>query len=196
MFLGTGDSLFYQWGPRFIDDQLQLDLSSAGNTYGNDTAQFSAAWAQAFSNRYLGWTAGMVEFANNSAHQSVEQLALSIPIATAYIFVILHLAYALAILTLGISCLLMVRGSSTQSDIQAAHRRLTDTSVLVQELAQSTLDAMDEDEMLWTAKFGHSFVTESQQRLAGEGSEYVDDEVSVRLRRKTNGGLGLKFQQD
>ena len=53
MFLGTADTDFYQYGLRFIDDQIQLDLSLAGNTYENDTQQFGAAWAQALSNRYL-----------------------------------------------------------------------------------------------------------------------------------------------
>ncbi|KAE9387395.1 hypothetical protein BT96DRAFT_1025907 [Gymnopus androsaceus JB14] len=32
MFLGTGDTQFYQYGSRFLDNQIQLDLSSAGNT--------------------------------------------------------------------------------------------------------------------------------------------------------------------
>ena len=63
MYLGTGDTHSYQRGPRFIDDQMQIDLSNAGNIHGNSTPQFSAAWAQAYSNRYLGWSAGMVELA-------------------------------------------------------------------------------------------------------------------------------------
>ncbi len=98
MLLGSGDTYFYQWGPRFIDDQMQVDLSNAGNTYGNNTAQFSAAWAQAFSNRYLGWSAGMVELAEMPVQIFSPELALSIPVAIVYAFTVLHFVYAFGIL--------------------------------------------------------------------------------------------------
>ena len=35
MFLGTADTNSYQYGSQFIDDQIQLDLLLARNTYGN-----------------------------------------------------------------------------------------------------------------------------------------------------------------
>ncbi|KAF8507730.1 hypothetical protein JB92DRAFT_2793251 [Gautieria morchelliformis] len=159
MFLGTPDTLDYQYGSRFIDDQIQLDLSTAGNTYGNSTQRFGTAWAQALSNRYLGWTAGVIQLDDAPATITRSQLALSIPLATAYLFSILHFVYAFMIVLLGISCLFLpkeggpsgadvveaVKGNSRFDpttelapvlvpDVSLAHIRLSDTSTLVHEL--------------------------------------------------------------
>ncbi|KAI0085274.1 hypothetical protein BDY19DRAFT_967127 [Irpex rosettiformis] len=193
MFLGTDDTLFYQWGPRFIDDQMQIDLSNAGNTYGNSTSQFSAAWAQAFSNRYLGWSAGMVELADHPAELFRQQLALSIPVATTYLFTVLHFVYALGIFLLGISCLVVARGDgSFRTDLDASVQRLADTSTLVKELAAKSLH----DQEMEDGKMGGRFAP-GQSDLAGDpGTLYADSEVSVGLRRRADGTLGLGFRRE
>ena len=145
MFLGTGDTDFYQYGSRFIDDQIQLDLSSAGNTYGNDTQQFGAAWAQALSNRYLGWTAGAVQLSDARAVMSDPRLAVAIPVATTWVFAVLHFVYASAIVGVGVSCLLLGgggggggggarEGGAGGADVGVARVGLSDTAVLVREL--------------------------------------------------------------
>ena len=212
MYLGTGDTLYYQWGPRFIDDQMQIDLSNAGNTYGNSTPQFSAAWAQAYSNRYLGWSAGMVELAGHPAKAFDPELALSIPVVITYVFTILHFLYALGLFLLGISCLVVARGDNAfRTDLNAAHQRLTDTAMLVQELAARSLH---DQEMAEDASGGASNVNEGswpgnlkggvsvrcvpeRRDLAGDpGTLYADSEVSVGLRRRAEGTLGLHMQRE
>ncbi|KAI0683988.1 hypothetical protein BC835DRAFT_1310761 [Cytidiella melzeri] len=194
MYLGKNDTLYYQWGPRLIDDQMQIDLSAAGNTYGNDTTQFSAAWAQAFSNRYLGWTVGVVQLADQPARVSNPQLALSIPVTMSYAFVALHLLYAAGIFVLGISCLLVASGSSRAGDIQAVHQRLTDTSALVHELTLRSIAAENGDTIIPRSDNGCGG-SPNHREVEGEDTKYLDSDIRLWLRRRANGKLGLSFER-
>ncbi|KAF8465185.1 hypothetical protein JB92DRAFT_3063072 [Gautieria morchelliformis] len=219
MFLGTDDTLFYQWGSRFLDDQIQLDLSSAGNTYGNRTQQFGTAWAQTLSNRYLGWTVGVIQLDHVPATITRSQLALSIPLATAYLFSILHFVYAFVIVLLGISCLFLpkeggssgadvvetAKGNSRSDpnaelapvlvpDVSLAQIRLSDTSTLVHELVVRNAFVSD-------SAFGRGARDtdglERRQRPSIVGSQRLvdgegreeDSDLRVALERQIDGGV-------
>ena len=213
MFLGTADTDFYQYGSRFIDDQIQLDLSSAGNTYGNDTQQFGAAWAQALSNRYLGWTAGVIQLNQVPAIIDEPRLAFSIPLATTHLFAILHFVYAFAIALLGISCLFLskeggplgvvedvTRGASVHvPDVSFAHGRLSDTSTLMHELVVRSRMGPDSALGTGTAAGGDpeklrrtASILDPERLLDGEGRD-EDGDIRVVLERKMDGGLGMAF---
>ncbi|KAI0337821.1 hypothetical protein BDW22DRAFT_1363592 [Trametopsis cervina] len=208
MFLGTGNTSFYHYGPRFLDDQLQIDLSAAGNTYGNSTAQFGAAWAQAFSNRYLGWTAGTVDLADTRAALSSPQLAIEIPVATSYLFAVLHFVYAAGILVLGVSCMLLARGvgaAAGADDVRAVHQRLSDTSVLIRDLAEQSVAAEAMVAAAATAAASSELGQASAEALKSEGSwgwdgsdggVYADEGTRVGLRRRNDGTIGLDFQTE
>ncbi|KAH9818076.1 hypothetical protein DFH28DRAFT_1081107 [Melampsora americana] len=106
-YLGTGDTDFYQYAPRFSDDQLQGDLTIAGNQYGNDSQLFASAWAQALSNRMIGWSLGAIELQPIIVNMNQPQLATSIPLTTSYLFLGLHFLFSIFILLLGISALFL-----------------------------------------------------------------------------------------
>ncbi|KAF8492114.1 hypothetical protein JB92DRAFT_3090457 [Gautieria morchelliformis] len=212
MFLGTPDSLFYQWGSRFLDDQIQLDLS---------TQQFGAAWAQALSNRYLGWTAGAIQLDQVPATVTRSQLALSIPLATSYLFAILHFVYAFVIVLLGISCRFLpkegglagadvleaAKGYSRSdpttelapvlvSDVSLAHIRLSDTSTLVHELVVRNAFGSDsalargarDTDRLGRRGTRRPSIVGSQRLVDGEGRE-EDGDLRVALERQRDGGV-------
>ncbi|KAF8507733.1 hypothetical protein JB92DRAFT_3083990 [Gautieria morchelliformis] len=219
MFLGTNDTNYYQWGSRFLDDQIQLDLSSAGNTYGNSTQQFGTAWAQALSNRYLGWTAGVIQLDQVPATITRSQLALSIPLTTAHLFAIMHFAYAFMIVLLGISCLFLpkecgpsgadvveaAKGNSRLDpttelapvlvpDVSLAHIRLSDTSTLVHELVVRNAFGPVSALGRWA---GDTDTLERRRRQSIVGSQRLvdgegreeDGDLRVALERQRDGGV-------
>lgn len=106
-YLGTDDTDFYQYAPRFLDDQLQVDLTAAGNQYGNDSQRFASAWAQALSNRMIGWSLGAIELQPIIVNMTRPHLATSIPLSMAYLFLGLHILFSIFILLLGISALFL-----------------------------------------------------------------------------------------
>ncbi|EGG12028.1 uncharacterized protein MELLADRAFT_89223 [Melampsora larici-populina 98AG31] len=106
-YLGTADTDYYQYAPRFLDDQLQVDLTAAGNQYGEDSQLFASAWAQALSNRMIGWSVGAIELQPIIVNKTQSHLATSIPLSTAYLFLGLHILFSIFILSLGISALFL-----------------------------------------------------------------------------------------
>lgn len=228
MYLGRNETRDYGWGPRFIDEQIQTDLSIAGNTYGNHSDQFAAAWAQSFSNRYLGWSVGAIRMDDTAATLMVSVLGLSIPMSTSYAFIGLHFAYALSIVLLGISCFFIpqqspkrrfgsdsednVVGRWTSQDLVSAQTGLTDSSILVYELAewaqtarQTRVNAEDgEEDSLWGTE-GYTMpplkktsTRTSLSSLLPKVDDGVDrnDDIRVRLeRRKAGGRLRFAFNE-
>lgn len=224
LYIGVNDTNFYQWGARFLDDQIQMDLSSAGNTFGNSSSQFAAAWAQAFSNRYLGWSAGAVVMDTVKTRGTTPQLALSIPLGMSYTFAALHFAYALGILALGVACLVLPRweswrwrrvGAARQfsvQDLRSAQIRLSDASILVHELATmhgmsgsehsagSSTHSRDRRDEESYAEFVGAEV-DIRQTVSGASSRSLmserslaSDDVRVSLERSGDGGLRFDFR--
>lgn len=146
----------YAYTPRYIDDQFQVDVSAAGNSYGNDTTRYASALAQSLSNRMVGWSAGAIRLGELEVNATEPILAIAIPLVTAGVFTGLHFLYALVIIGLGISCLSLPAQyhpgtllsaengeagpaagrprAHMVSDLAVAQLRLTDSSTLVHEV--------------------------------------------------------------
>ncbi|KAG0141953.1 hypothetical protein CROQUDRAFT_663147 [Cronartium quercuum f. sp. fusiforme G11] len=218
VFLGTDDTDYYQYAPRFLDDQLQVDLTSAGNRFGNDSKLFANAWAQALSNRLIGWSLGAIELKPIEVELTQPQIATSIPLWTAYTFVCLHFIYAFIILLLGFFTLLLPgvlpRGSNSYThtptaeqkqilnheDLNKAKYRLSDPTTLIHEL-MSTKQSSEKDEsftQISSPFHSHLFqqvqsnTTHSSSRNSRlESSE--GEKFKVALVPDSTGGLELNF---
>ncbi|KAG0148198.1 hypothetical protein CROQUDRAFT_721806 [Cronartium quercuum f. sp. fusiforme G11] len=149
---------WYQSSTRFMDDQLQVDLSSVGNRFGNDSRLFAAAWAQSLSTRLVGWSAGAIELLPCAASATRPELATSIPLWLAYVFLALHFVFAILILLLAVSTFRLpgmlrqrsfvsskqdgteAKSSDEQqralmiNDLEVAQDRLSDPTTLIHEL--------------------------------------------------------------
>lgn len=97
----------YLYTSRYIDEQVQVDITTAGNIYGNSTTRFASAIAQSLSNRLAGWSAGAITMQPLEANSTHSILALRIPLVLSWTYIGLHGLYALVILLLGLSCLLL-----------------------------------------------------------------------------------------
>lgn len=147
----------YRYAARFAEEQLQVDLTRIGNRDGNRTEKFAAAWAQAISNRLVGWSAGAIHLDSLPVNSTESVLAISIPLSTAYVFVGLLWAIAGFIILLGLSTMflpgvvsgrtLKPRPSNGDHDLQFpqlqatglyhAHDFLSDPTRLIHELIDS-----------------------------------------------------------
>lgn len=216
LFLGTADTSYYQYGSRFLDDQIQMDLSSAGNTYGNSSTQFATALAQAFSNRYLGWSVGAITMDTVEAQGTTPELAISIPLRTSHVFAVLNLAYALGIVSLGVSCLVLATRNNwgrrrtetdrrfSPQDLRSAQLRLSDTSILVHELAsrpgpgsgESSSESEDSSaDIVGGASRIRRRASRSSNRSWLFGKSGGRDDTRVSLERQSDGGLGFDFKK-
>jgi hypothetical protein len=200
VFLGTADSDLYVYTSNYMDEMLQVDLSAAGNTYGNDSAAFAGAWGQSISARLLGWSAGAVELVlptTGTAMLHQGSAAVSIDLASAYAFTGLLFTYAVLIVILGISCAFIptsriapassqpgTSGARPVSNTRAAHAKLSDFSTLVMEV----LDAREVGRLRPTLSRRSSAVS-----LGEAGDHAVERQVRLGLRTKADGGLGLDF---
>jgi hypothetical protein len=218
MYLGNPpDSYYYQYGMPFIDEQFQSDITNAGNTYGNSTSDFTSAVAQSLSNRLAGWSAGAVEFQPVDVKLMEPVLAIRIPLTAAYAFAALHLLYAVAIISLGISCLLLPSTCYTAdqvtlealhgqdggkertelvSDLKVAHLRLTELATLVHELvlAQSGGILQDPHDVS-SGRHLYGVVDPSSMddgRKKDEGN-YAEGEGRIKLAEGADGSLQLRF---
>ncbi|KAF8315227.1 hypothetical protein DL93DRAFT_2166923 [Clavulina sp. PMI_390] len=99
----------YSGSARYLDAQLQDDVNTLGNVYGNNSAQLNQELAQTFSNRLLGWSVGALILAETNGTHFEDVISLSIPLIPAGLFVGFHLVYALLALILGFSALLLPR---------------------------------------------------------------------------------------
>lgn len=223
VFLGAGDTTTYMYAPRFLDDQLQSDLTNAGNQFGNDSRAFADAWAQALSNRLAGWSVGALESAPSStAQMTAPVIALEMPLATVHIFANLHFVYALLFIFLGLSCLSIPNrpstgaanrnsgvedegswdGTETQkpvSELALAQARLADPSTLVRELAARSTAVRDPSEAASGGPVyrpvGRRTASQSTLTLRElDGAEQND--VRVVLQRRSDGTLGLQFSHE
>lgn len=157
------------------------------------------------------------------ARGSTAVLSISIPLRTTHAFAVLHFTYALGIIALGVSCLVLATGNRwgrgraekdrrfSPQDLRSAQLRLSDTSILVHELAsrpgrgtyasgykvgngESGFDESD-------AEFvGGTFGVRRRARgpwskswLFGENVER--DDTRVGLKRQNDGGLGFDFKK-
>jgi hypothetical protein len=187
---GEGNSQFYIYGANYLDEMLQVDLSTVGNLYGNDTDAFAAAWGSSISNRLLGWSAGTINLrpGKGKVKQQYGELALSIDLVSAYAFIGVHMLLAGIIILLGVSCAFIPRStplssgrSAPVSDIRAAHAKLSNFSTLMVEV----LDARD-------AGVQQSATAHSLKDLHGSSAERP---VRLGLRARENGGIGLDFHE-
>ncbi|KAF8312146.1 hypothetical protein DL93DRAFT_1350207 [Clavulina sp. PMI_390] len=113
--IGT-DAFDYVYASHYIDVQMQNDVDTLGNLYGNDTGRFKLALSQAFSNRLLGWSAGALVLSETNGTKFEDILTLRIPLIPAGIFIGLHLLFASVVLILGgIALLLPKRYYITES---------------------------------------------------------------------------------
>jgi hypothetical protein len=120
-FLGGAYHTFPN-GARFIGEQLQVDLSEVGNGIGISTARFLDAWALAVAVRLLGWTSGAVVLRPSFATITRETIGLAIPLGPAHAFAIFYLAYALVIIIIGASCVLLPANTSAlPNSVRPAH---------------------------------------------------------------------------
>ncbi|KAF8315604.1 hypothetical protein DL93DRAFT_2096617 [Clavulina sp. PMI_390] len=144
----------YPRSTRYLDAQLQADVTLIANDLGSDVDHLALEFARMFSNRLLGWSAGALQLDPILGIYSVDVLAISIPIITSWVFIVLLLLLALFILLLGISAPFLHTKyhsvapttdhdsptSPTEhenhmvSDIFIAQQRLSDTSTLVHEI--------------------------------------------------------------
>ncbi|KAF8313415.1 hypothetical protein DL93DRAFT_2167837 [Clavulina sp. PMI_390] len=97
----------YANSPRYLDNQLQVDIELIANTYGNDTGRFRLEFAQILSYRLLGWSAGALGMVETEGIRTASVLALSIDLALAGAFTGLHLLFALLIMLVGLSAMLL-----------------------------------------------------------------------------------------
>jgi hypothetical protein len=190
---GQGNSLFYQFGKNYLDEMLQVDLSTVGNLYGNDTSAFAAAWGASISNRLLGWSAGTIDLqpGNGTVKAYNGVLALSIDLISAYAFVGIHFAFAGVIILLGASCAFIPRSTPLSperpgpvSDIRVAHAKLSNFSTLMLEV----LDAQDSG----IQDTAHSSAVLSLQDLHAHS---VERSARLGLRARENGAIGLDFHE-
>lgn len=193
-YIGQNSTDNYRYISLFTDDQIQLDLSTAVNIYGNDSVQFGAAWGQALSNRLLGWSAGAIYMERANATMSTSLLGLSIPVATAHAFAILHFMYALIILSLGVFCCLRFLSSSS-------NRGYTDIGSVGIGEAQARLGnpyslAVELTALHSSLSLGHSVDKENDPLLHHVSSIAGANEGDIRvgLRRDENDLVRLDFR--
>jgi hypothetical protein len=203
VYLGAGSTDSYQYSSRYMDEMLQVDLSAAGNTFGNDTSAFAKAWGAGLSARLLGWSAGAVELRppalSGKSFRTKGAFVLSMNLWTAYAFAALHFLYAAFIVLLGASCIFIPASSPslTQeeysrdspapvSDVRASHAKLSDPSTLVLEV----VDAWSKQRPLTLSR------TRTSLSLAEADSQNDNDakHVQVGLKRRHNGALGLDLR--
>lgn len=114
----------YGYTSLYLDEQLQGDITLSANTYGNDTVRFAAAIAQSLSNRLAGWSAGAITMEPMEANSTQPILALRIPLVLSWTYIGLHGTYALVILLLGVTCLLLPTApSGPLGPLKRVHKR-------------------------------------------------------------------------
>lgn len=221
--LGTDDTDYYQYAPRFLEDQLQVDLTNAGNRFGNDSFSFAGAWAQALSNRLVGWSVGAIELRPAPANTTRPALAVSIPLRLAYVFVGLQFGLAGLLVILGITSLLLPgviygRGSMgrvnnedrdirwTQSPtpgLYHAQNFLSDPTRLIHELVVSNRKAPLTS--TGTSLVHQPLLSHHQNRSGSSGKHSLiltsassrvmteGEDLRVALVRESTGGVKLSF---
>jgi hypothetical protein len=193
-----GPANYYQDANNYMDEMLQVDLSSAGNVYGNSSDAFAATWAMSISARLLGWSGGTFELraVDNTVHTRVAVSAISIDVASAYAFAILHFVLAGVIVLLGISCVFIskyapsMNGSDLSeparkgTDIRAAHAKLSDYSTPMAEVVN-----------VRSADQGSSTSYHSTGLDTGDAEERsVERRVRLGLRTNADGVTELEFR--
>jgi hypothetical protein len=132
-----------------MNEMLQVDPSSAGNLHWNDSDAFVAGWGMSISARLLGWSAGDFELQASNGTVSARNgiPAVSIDLAPAYAFAILHFVFASVVVLLGISCALIPKTASVGTDRHTAHAKLSDFSKLKAEVVGTR--SVDAQELLY-----------------------------------------------
>lgn len=172
---------------------------------------FASAWAQALSNRMIGWSLGAIELQPITVNRTRSHLATSIPISTAYLFLGLHIVFSIFILLLGVSALSLpgvlrrdprfsARNDDLQEDLKSNHAilslaqdRLSDPTSLIHDLM---ITKRSHDSASSTSLLPHRTQTSSKARNRKQSkkiSEFSEGEqLKVVLSPETE-ELGLCF---
>lgn len=149
------------------------------------------------------------------AESRLAQLSVEVPLAPTYAFVVLNFAYAVSIIVLGISCLVLTSregwgwsgiGNFAAQDLRSAQKRLSDTSFPVHELSSTPRLRSAEEPMKNFKSDGETMVSTEEYELRRRSSRIskstrlweenvMDVDMRVSVSRRNDGCLGIDFRK-